>query len=281
VTKAKPTPRAAIYIRVADDPDRTGAERQADLCREYIKQKMYREVKIYQDLNHSAYDDQRPQYQQLQRDIEAGLIDVIVCDRPERLTRKPEHLAALLEVIDGTGCRIETSQTGTWHHTAKMLVIGMQWAQEEWANEKKKRTPVNDAPIDVFVPNEDHPIRAMIAAGSGIVGGPALRGGNLEVDYEGNLYGAANIVTYADRISLAHGRMAQHYPTVARTLVEPEAMTRVGTYLPATGVVDLRHATPQAKNLLCRWLHIPFDQLAAQLLTTNHRHALARTEATR
>lgn len=135
---------------------------------------------------------------------------------------------------------------------------------------------MNDAPMDVFVPNEDHPIRTMIAAGSGIVGAPALRGGYLEVDYEGNLYGAANIVTYADRISLAYGRMVQHYPTIARTLVEPEALTRVGTYLPATGVVDLRHATPEGKNLLLRWLHIPYDQLAAQLLTTSHKHAVAR-----
>jgi hypothetical protein len=129
--------------------------------------------------------------------------------------------------------------------------------------------------MDVFVPIDGHPIRTMIVAGSGIVGGPDFRGEYLAVDYEGNLYGARNIVTYADRVNHAHGRMVDRYPTIARTLVEPEAMTKVGTYDPVTGVVTLFDG---AMGIVLRWCSIPRDQLASQLLTTTSTHIIAREQ---
>lgn len=147
MTRKKQTPtRVATYCRTATpdaDEGTASIERQMEACREYLREKGYQEGKVYQDLNASSFDDHRPAYQQLLRDIDAGEVDVVVTSAPDKLTRKPEHLADFLKVTDRNGCRIETAQTGTWHHNAKMLVIGMEWAKAEWAKEAQEKRENN------------------------------------------------------------------------------------------------------------------------------------------
>lgn len=81
-----------------------------------------------------------------------------------------------------------------------------------------------------------------IDRGSGIVNDPnvwATNGGRIVVDYEGNRFGASNIVTFADRVMIAAGRHTERYPTIARSALVPESLIRVGTY---DGIrVDLDH----------------------------------------
>ncbi len=88
----------------------------------------------------------------------------------------------------------------------------------------------------IYVPAPGHPALAGIAPGSGIVGSPERlvgRGGPdielVTIDYEGNLYGASNVRTWADRVLVAEGRQRVWYPTVARRVVPSEALVRVGT----------------------------------------------------
>lgn len=106
--------------------------------------------------------------------------------------------------------------------------------------------------IDVFIPAPSDPLRAVIKPGSGIVG--TTEGERTIIDYEGNLYGAQNIVTWADRVMIAAGRHSVRYPTVARSWVKPEALIRVASY-------EYRKWAPAIEleadvALVCGWLGI-------------------------
>lgn len=81
--------------------------------------------------------------------------------------------------------------------------------------------------IDVFLPI-DQTIHDHIDRASGIVGTP--EGDRVVIDFEGNRFGASNIVTFADRVMIAAGRHESRYPTIARLSVEPASVVRVGTY---------------------------------------------------
>lgn len=114
-----------------------------------------------------------------------------------------------------------------------------------------RQEPEVDEVIDVYIPALSDPLRAVIRLGSGIVG--TTDGERTTIDYEGNLYGAQNIVTWADRVMIAAGRHSTRYPTVARSWVKPEALIRVGTYehdrVPA---IELEADVA----LVCAWLGI-------------------------
>lgn len=127
--------------------------------------------------------------------------------------------------------------------------------------------------IDVFIPAISDPLRAVIEPGSGIVG--TTEGERTIIDYEGNLYGAQNIVTWADRVMIAAGRHSVRYPTVARSWVKPEALIRVASYeyrkwAPAIELEALEYGPeppglPLTRRLICQWLGIDDVALDAEL----------------
>lgn len=100
--------------------------------------------------------------------------------------------------------------------------------------------------IEVYVPVPGR--LEQIADGSGIVG-TRLEDGRVRIDFEGNLHGAVNVVTYADRVEIACGRHQVSYPTVARMSVPAADVAAVGVFDPETGVV-----TVTAPDLLTGWL---------------------------
>lgn len=134
--------------------------------------------------------------------------------------------------------------------------------------------------VDVYIPA--HPDRCPILAGSGIVGrhSPA---GLLQLDYEGNLYGASGLTRWADRVHHAWSRQSNNYPTVARSQSAPEAMLRLASYNPDTGVLDLAGsdlAPERTRTLLAAWLSLQVDALAEELSTAGDaRHDLDRSLA--
>src|SRR4051812_17483330 len=81
------------------------------------------------------------------------------------------------------------------------------------------------SPVNIYVPAVGSMLEREVAAGSGIVGArtvPEDPESPVLVYYEGNLYGAANIVTWADRVYHAADRLlwqGRGYPTRAMTLV--------------------------------------------------------------
>lgn len=133
-----------------------------------------------------------------------------------------------------------------------------------------------ETPVAVYVPTEPaSPSTAGIDAGSGIVGRP-IGEGRVLVYYEGNRFNAANVVTFADRCNVAHGRFATAAPTVARALVPVDDVVRVGTFHREHGRVEV--AGGRALVRLAKWLGlchetseadiIDSDKLAVELRTT-------------
>lgn len=77
----------------------------------------------------------------------------------------------------------------------------------------------------------------------------------LIIDYEGNRYGAVNMVTFADRCLHAHGRHVEHYPTVARAMVPAANVEWVALYYPDHRRVEVTDGRGLAQ--LTEWLGNP------------------------
>lgn len=110
------TKRAAIYSRLSYSRTDTQAEatldRQEKACRDLAKAKGYDVVKTYSDVESAFHTERkRPGYEALVADVEAGLIDVVIVWRSDRLYRRSRQLH---EIIDGWGKRVTfaTVQSG-------------------------------------------------------------------------------------------------------------------------------------------------------------------------
>jgi hypothetical protein len=130
--------------------------------------------------------------------------------------------------------------------------------------------------LRVYLPTPGRP--TTIAAGSGIVGTPQP-GGQVLIDYEGNLYRSRSMGCYADRVDTAASRHTTHYPTVARALVPAEHLVHLGFYDPRTGTVDLSGdlELPQARQALADWCCVDPADVDAELSTRAvARHRMLR-----
>ncbi len=92
--------KVAIYARYSTDmQDKTSIAGQISNCEALAAREGFDVVTRYQDAARSGNDDNRPQYQQLLADSEAGLFDAIIVDETSRLTRRPGELPRLLEIL--------------------------------------------------------------------------------------------------------------------------------------------------------------------------------------
>ena len=102
-----------IYTRISSDPDGTalGVARQRDDCEALCARKGWTVAGYYQDNDLSAYSRKvvRPSYQQMLKDIEAGVIGGIVVYDTDRLTRQPKEMEHIIELADRhPGLRLAT-----------------------------------------------------------------------------------------------------------------------------------------------------------------------------
>jgi hypothetical protein len=115
--------------------------------------------------------------------------------------------------------------------------------------------------VRVYVPPGKQLIVAgrEIARGSGIVGGTPANG-YVVIDYEGNLHGAVNLVTWRDRVEIAAGRHVERYPTVARAAAKEEQLVDVGLFDTETRAISLwpfeGRALTLARELVAGWLDL-------------------------
>ena len=87
--------------------------------------------------------------------------------------------------------------------------------------------------------------------GSGIVGSHSLRREILQVDFEGNLYGAENLKSYWERLYHSAGRHVTGYPTVAREYYAcgaPFPYWVVGTFNYREAVAHIRSTEVSVKE---------------------------------
>ncbi len=107
--------------------------------------------------------------------------------------------------------------------------------------------------LTIYVPRTPIPHSlANIKPGSALVGDPSAA--RTVVYHEGNVYGADNLRTFAQRLNCAAGRLETRYPTIARISVNNDDLVDVGTARkdPASLywiVDDIRQL-----NLLQHWL---------------------------
>ena len=134
--------RCAIYTRKSTEAgleqDFNSLDAQREACEAYIKSQAHEGWKLLPQL----YDDgglsggtlDRPALQRLLTDIEAGLVDVIVVYKVDRLTRSLTDFAKLVEVLDVAGVSF-VSVTQQFNTTTSMgrltLNVLLSFAQFE------------------------------------------------------------------------------------------------------------------------------------------------------
>lgn len=109
--------RAALYTRISRDDlgEALGVQRQEEDCRRLCDNRGWQVVRTFCDNDLSAYSGRtRPDYQALLQAIGAGSVEAVVAWAPERLHRSPRELEDFLELIERTGCRVETIKAGAW-----------------------------------------------------------------------------------------------------------------------------------------------------------------------
>lgn len=108
--------------------------------------------------------------------------------------------------------------------------------------------------LTVYIPHRgrDLDMSERIAPGAGIVGTQLADPDLVMIDYEANLHGSSNIVTYADRVYHAASRHTDKYPTVTRSVVRASDLLDIGEWDMATTVL----VYPAAVPMLGEWLGI-------------------------
>src|ERR1035437_6018653 len=97
--------------------------------------------------------------------------------------------------------------------------------------------------LNIYIPKPDSYLATRIKVGSGIVG--SVEGDGVCIDYEGNLYGADNVRTYADRVMHAADRhlwrYPNRYPTIARMHLGDEVndLICIGSFHPDSGTLTI------------------------------------------
>jgi site-specific DNA recombinase len=98
--------RLAIYVRISKDPEgnSTSPARQEHDCRAFAKLHGYEVAKVYGDTDLSAYTGiDRPGYEELMADLEAGIVEGVLVWRLDRLTRNFDDLQRIWRLINGRG----------------------------------------------------------------------------------------------------------------------------------------------------------------------------------
>ena len=105
--------------------------------------------------------------------------------------------------------------------------------------------------LNVYVPCSNTFTATAIAKKSAIVGTQIED--RIMLDYEGNLYGAANLESWDECLLVAAFRHIDHAPTVARIHANESELKQVGTFNPATRVFT---PMPEMKDTLDDWLEL-------------------------
>jgi site-specific DNA recombinase len=115
-----------IYVRISKDPDgqSTSPARQEQDCRAFAELHGHEVVKTYSDIDFSAYTGvDRPGYEELMADLEAGVVDGVLVWRLDRLTRNFDDLQRLWKLINGRGVTLLAVRDSIDTNTASGVLI--------------------------------------------------------------------------------------------------------------------------------------------------------------
>jgi site-specific DNA recombinase len=93
--------KAGPYIRVSTSMqiDRDSLTTQEERLRQYCKAQGWKIHRIYKDEGVSAKDTKRPAFEELMRDVKAGIIQIVPVTRLDRITRSLKDLISLMESL--------------------------------------------------------------------------------------------------------------------------------------------------------------------------------------
>ncbi|MEP6761661.1 MAG: recombinase family protein [Sporichthyaceae bacterium] len=104
-----------VYVRISSDVagEGLGVARQETDCRALAERRGWPVAQLYVDNDTSAFSGKaRPAYKRLLEDIRTGRIDGVIAWHGDRLHRSPTELERFIDLIEATGCQVETVQSG-------------------------------------------------------------------------------------------------------------------------------------------------------------------------
>jgi site-specific DNA recombinase len=137
---------AGIYARLSKFKDserltEAAMERQEDDCRELCARRGWRVVKLYPDEGVSAFQKgrKRPGFEQAMADLDAGVIDVLVVYRLDRLVRRLRDWVRVEEVVERSGGRVVSVNEGEQSQLTLRILASMGEQESSNTSERVKR----------------------------------------------------------------------------------------------------------------------------------------------
>jgi DNA invertase Pin-like site-specific DNA recombinase len=105
--------RVALYARYSSDQQRDASiEDQLHVCRARAEREGWTVVSTFADHAISGATNQRPEFQRLTKDLQAGLFDMAMAEAIDRFSRDLEHIAAFYKLCVFHQVRIHTVADG-------------------------------------------------------------------------------------------------------------------------------------------------------------------------
>jgi len=177
-------------------------------------------ARVLRDLAAIPMTDPQPLSQRLRERVQYWQREVVGYRLQERST-----IVELLKDVEAALDSAQVKETDLRQLATFVLVADVDELAERWIG--RLRVQPHDV-LQVLVPRPGTDAAHRIARGSGIVGRAGLSP-TVTVDFEGNIYHAENLRTFAQRVQHAADRLLQHYPTVARSTFARHAFDVVGT----------------------------------------------------
>jgi site-specific DNA recombinase len=113
-------------------------ERQEYDCRELCERRGWTIVRVYPDEGISAYQQRRkrPGFEEALHDLEAGVIDVLVCWRLDRLVRRLRDWVRIEEVVERSGGKLISVNEGEQSQLTLRILASM--AEQESSNTSQR-----------------------------------------------------------------------------------------------------------------------------------------------
>lgn len=136
---------AGIYARLSvlkptERLTEAALERQEDDCRELCARRGWSVIKVYPDEGISAYQKRkRPGFEQAMADLEAGVIDVLVVYRLDRLVRRLRDWVRVEEVVERSGGKVVSVNEGEQSQLTLRILASMGEQESSNTSERVRR----------------------------------------------------------------------------------------------------------------------------------------------
>jgi site-specific DNA recombinase len=135
-----PALRVGTYFRNSDDGQENSIERQRSQVDPYVTRRKYVKIGEYVDEDIAGDEfEKRRGLQKLLRDVNDGLIDVIVCDEPQRFSRQDpvEFIARVAHPLRAAGVNLDTVSDGLQGWDDVVSIITLTIKQDRSSGESK------------------------------------------------------------------------------------------------------------------------------------------------